>query len=149
MTKTTPFRPIQVEDWKKAYTKGASDKATKWKDNFLSTSGIAAAAASNEAQAAYVKAVTNTDIQALRQKRLAKLSDADFKGPVEKGGASLYSSGTSAKADKAASRVAPFLAELNSYVPTLPARTDNIDTNVDTRVKTIDHRLHDLKLKGS
>jgi hypothetical protein len=111
----------------------------------LNTSGIAAAAASDTAQKAYVAQMQNPAVLAVRQKKLKQLSDSDFQAPVQAGGPSLYSAGVNAKADKAAKGVGPYLAVIESVLPTLKAKTDDVSSNIDNRVKPIALALRNKK----
>jgi hypothetical protein len=131
--------------WGASYKDGAVRKAGKWQSNFLATTGIAAAASSDAAQAAYTRKMMDPAVLAVRQTKLKKLSDADFQAPVRAGGSGMYSSGVSAKADKAAKGVAPFLTTIQSVINTLPAKTDDVDANIDNRVKPLARALRAQK----
>lgn len=144
-----PKKIPTADEWAKEYKEGATRKASKWQKRFLETTGIAAAAASDEAQTRYETKMADPAILKLRQKKLAKLSDEDFKAPVRKTGPGIYSSAVAAKVDKAKSGVAPFLDVLREVVPTLEPPTDDIDTNIDKRVKPIARALHAKKLEGA
>jgi len=137
------------DEWEKEYREGVARKAAKWHKRFLETTGIAAAAASEEAQRAYEAKMSNPEILKLRQKKLAKLSDEDFKAPVRKAGPGIYSTAAQAKSEKAKKGVAPFLDVLRDILPELPPRTDDVDANIDNRVKPIARALHAKKLEGS
>lgn len=135
--------------WEASYKDGAQRKAGKWQTNFLGATGIAAAASSDAAQMAYQAKMMDPAVLAVRQKKLKKLSDADFQAPVRAGGSGLYSSGVAAKADKAARGVAPFLGVIQGVLNTLPPKTDNVDANIDNRVKPLARALRDAKRAGA
>lgn len=139
---------IDIGEWKVAYKKGAVGAGEKWKSNFLATSGVAAAASSEEAQNNYVEKMSDPGVLAKRQKRLQGLTDEDFKRPVREGGASLYTRGVSAKVDKAAEGFAPYASVINDVVATLPARTTDPVENVNNRVLPIVMALYDKAREG-
>jgi len=132
-------------DWEKEYREGASRKAGKWQANFLATTGISDAAKSDVAQAQYVAKMTNPEVLRTRQAKLRGLTDEDFKKPVRDGGSGMYSSAVAAKAPKAAKGVAPFLEEIGRVLPTLGLRTDDVDANIDNRVKPLARALRAKK----
>jgi hypothetical protein len=136
------------DQWEAAYKDGATRAASKWQTNFLATTGIATAAASDAAQKAYVTKMQDPKVLAVRQKKLKALSDTDFHNPVTIGGPSLYSTGINAKADKAAKGVAPVLATIAAVLPTLPAKVDDVATNINNRVTPIAVALRKMK-RGS
>lgn len=137
------------DEWEEEYKSGVSRKAGKWHKRFLETTGIAAAAASDEAQDAYVAKMSDAAVLALRKKKLEKLSDEDFKAAVRKGGAGMYSSAALAKSAKAKKGVGPYLDVLREVVPGLEPRGTDIDANIDNRVKPIARALHEKKMEGT
>jgi len=141
MPKTLPT----PAEWEAAYKEGASRKAQKWQTKFLATTGIADAAKSDAAQSSYVGKMTNPAVLATRQAKLRALTDEDFKKPVRDGGPGLYSTAVAAKSAKAAKGVAPMLEEITRVLPTLGAKTDDVDSNIDNRVKPIARALRAKK----
>lgn len=139
---------IDMTKWQAKYLKNAKAAGKEWHDNFLATTGIAAAAASDEAQDLYETMMRDDDVLARRQRELAKLSDEDFKRPVRTGGSSLYTRGIEAKADKAAKGFAPYAEVINTTVAALPARTADPETNVTNRVLPIVLALAEKKRSG-
>lgn len=139
---------IDINEWKESYKKGAVASGEKWKKEFLATSGIAAAASSEEAQNNYVAMMSDPGVLAKRQARLQGLSDEDFKRPVREGGASLYTRGVSAKVDKAAEGFAPYATVINDVVAGLPPRTTDPVDNVNNRVIPIVQALYDKAREG-
>jgi hypothetical protein len=132
-------------EWKTAYEDGATRKGEKWFNKFTTTTGIAAAASSDDAQKRFTEKMSKPEILALRQKKLRALTDEDFHAPVRRGGSALYTSAITAKSDKAAKGVAPFLSKIGEVLPTLKPKTDDVDANIDGRVKPIAKALRALK----
>jgi len=136
---------VSPAEWQRLYNEGASRNAGKWQANFLATTGIADAAKSDAAQTSYTAQMMNPAVLATRQAKLRALTDEDFKAPVKAGGSGLYSSAVAAKAAKAAKGVGPYLEEIARVVPTLGPKTDNVDTNIDNRVKPLARALRAKK----
>lgn len=143
-----PYTNISLTEATDAYRSGTSAKARKWMDKFLATSGIADAAKSDSAQRDYEAQMTNASVLKKRQRKLAALSDEDFKAPVRAGGQALYSSATAAKAPKWGKNFAPYAAKIDAVVPGLTPATDDVNANIDNRVKPIANALRELS-RGS
>ncbi len=139
---------INLAEWQDEYQKGVQAKGEKWRRRFLATSGIAEKAKSDAAESAYATGVQNAVANKLRQKKLAGITDADIKGPVERGGATLYSTPAQAKAPKAAKGFAPYAPIIDSTVANLPARTADAAANVAARVTPIAVALQNRKRQG-
>lgn len=133
-------------EWEAAYKAGATAKGSKWQTNFLGATGIAAAAASDTAQATYDRKMSDPAVRKVRQIKLKGLSDADFQNPVRVGGSGLYTAGVNAKSAKASKGVAPYLDEIARILPTLPAKTDDPMTNLTQRAGPIVTGLHAKKM---
>ena len=116
---------IDVSKAADAFESGATAAATKWKDAFLATTGMAEAAKSDAAQAAYEAKMTDPEVLGLRQKRLQVLNDEDFKAKVRVSGAALYSTGVRGTKAKWAKNFAPIAAAINGAVAGLPAKTSD------------------------
>jgi len=129
-----PRRKLDPALWERKYREGTARAAREWFDAFLATTGIAEAAKSDKAQQRFEAKMSDPAILKKRQKRLAELTDEDFKAPVRAAGAAVYSTATAAKAGKARKRVAPFLAEIARIVETLEEKTDDPRQNVINRV---------------
>ncbi len=140
--------PISITEWEDEYKKGVANKADKWRRRFLATSGIAEKAKSDAAESAYATGVQNAVANKLRQKKLAGISDADIKGPVERGGAGLYSTPAQAKSAKAAKGFSVYAPIIDSTVAGLPPRTADAAANVSARVTPIAVALQARKRVG-
>ena len=127
-------KKIDMAKWEAKYKKNAGAAGDEWLSEFLATTGIAAAASSDAAQKLYKDKMADDSIIAKRQKKLAKLTDEDFKAPARAVGAAGYKKGVEAKGGKAAKGFAPMAAVIDSVVAALPAKTTDAETNVRNRV---------------
>lgn len=127
-------KKIDMSKWEAKYKKNAAGAAEEWYADFMAATGIAAAAASAEAQKLYADKMADPAVIAKRQKKLAKLTDEDFKASVRIGGSALYRKGIEAKGGKAAKGFAPFAAVIDSVVAGLPAKGTDPEQNVLNRV---------------
>jgi hypothetical protein len=134
---------IDVNASADAFETGASGAAGKWANKYLATTGMAAAAKSQEAQAAYVAKMSDPEILAKRQKRLQNLTDEDFKAKVRVAGASLYSTGVRGTKQKWAKNFAPIAAAINAAVASLPAKTADPMTNLTQRAGPVVMAAHE------
>lgn len=139
---------ISISEWEDEYKKGVGNKADKWRRRFLATTGIAEKAKSDAAESAYATGVQNAVTNKLRQKKLAGISDADIKGPVERGGSALYSVPAQAKSAKAAKGFSVYAPIIDSTVAALPARQADAAANVAARVTPIAVALQNRKRQG-
>lgn len=136
---------INIQEWQDEYQKGVANKAEKWRRRFLATSGIAEKAKSDAAETAYAAGVQSAVSNKTRQKKLANVTDADIKGPVERGGSGLYSAPAQAKAPKAARGFAPYAPTIDSVTAGLPPRTADAAANVAARVTPLAVALQNQK----
>ena len=127
-------KKIDMSKWETKYKKNAGASGDEWLAEFLATTGIAAAASSAEAQKLYADKMADASIIAKRQRKLAKLSDEDFKAPARLVGAAGYKKGVDAKGGKAAKGFAPFAAVIDSVVAALPPKGVDPESNVLNRV---------------
>ncbi len=136
---------INITEWEDEYKKGVANKAEKWKKRFLATQGIAEKAKSDAAETAYASGVQAAVSNKTRQRKLAGITDADIKGPVERGGSGLYSTPAQAKSGKAAKGFAPYAPTIDAEVSRLPARQADAAANVAARVTPIAVALQNQK----
>lgn len=134
---------IDVQKAADAFEAGATAAATKWKDAFLATTGMAEAAKSEAAQQAYEEKMQDPEVLKLRQKRLAVLNDEDFKAKVSVSGAALYSGGVRGTKQKWAKNFAPIAAAINSAVAALPPRTSDPMANLTNRAGPVIMAAHE------
>lgn len=140
--------PINLEKALKKYKERTKVAAQDWYDELLSTTGIIAAATSEDAQKRYEEKMKDEKVLKLRQKRLAELTDADIHNAVKAVGPDAYKKGTAAKADKWKRRFEPYAKVIDETVARLePKGTDPLE-NVDKRVKPIVKALVDKKYEG-
>ena len=127
-------KKIDMSKWEAKYKKNAGAAGDEWLSGLLAATGIAAAASSPEAQKLYADKMADASVIAKRQRKLAKLSDEDFKAPARAVGAAGYKRGVEAKGGKAAKGFAPFAAVIDATVAALPAKGTDPETNVMNRV---------------
>ena len=133
---------IDVNEAKEAFEQGAAAAGEKWKKNFLATSGMADAAKSDDAQAAYVAKMQDAAILQKRQDRLAGLTDSDFKEKVRASGSTLYTTGVRGTKEKWARNYGPIADAINDVLPTLPPRTADPMTNLVERAGPVVMAAH-------
>ncbi len=130
-------KKIDMAKWEAKYKKNAGAAGDEWLAALTATTGIAAAAASPEAQKLYADKMSDASIIAKRQKRLAKLTDEDFKAPARAVGAAGYKKGIEAKGGKAARGFAPMAAVIDAAVAGLAPKGTDPESNVMNRVLPI------------
>jgi len=97
-----------------------------------------------DGQALYETQMKKTEVLARRNVGIGLVSDSDFKAAAKTKGATVIRSRVEGAVDKQVAGFRPHASALEGL--TLEPRTDDIDTNVDRRVKTIDRLLHSTKL---
>ncbi|TSA39925.1 hypothetical protein D4R30_00365 [archaeon] len=127
-------KKIDMSKWEAKYKKNAAAAGDEWYNDFMGATGIAAAASSDAAQKLYKDKMADDAVIAKRQKKLAKLTDEDFKAAVRIGGAALYKKGIEAKGGKAAKGFAPMAAVIDSVVAGLAPKGTDPEQNVLNRV---------------
>jgi len=137
--------PIDLSKALEKYKRNAKAASKDWYDGILSTTGIIAAATSEDAQRRYEEKMKDDKVLKLRQKKLAKLTDADIHNAVRAAGESAYRNAIDAKGDKWRREFDPYAKVIDSVVPSLPAKGTDPLENVDRRVKPIVKALHDKK----
>jgi len=85
-----------------------------------------------------------TEVLARRARAIEKVSDAEFRANAVTKGAKVIRERVEGAVDKQAEGFRPHAAALASL--TLEKRTDDIDTNIDRRVKPIARTLRATKL---
>jgi len=104
-------------------------------------------ATSDEAQALWISRMADPLVQKLRIVELGKYTDADLKKAMRDYGKGNYMTVTKTKADKWAEKFSKFAKEIDAVVPTLAAKTDDVDANIDNRVKPIARALRAKKFE--
>ncbi len=130
------------------YRAGVTSAAQKWFAKTKAATGVADAAKSDAAEASYAAGVGAAVANRTRQKKLAKITDADIKAGVDAVGAAGYSSAASAKTDKWAKNFAPYVPALQAAVNALPPKSSDAAQNVAARVTPIAVALQNAKRTG-
>jgi len=138
---------IDKSAWLDDYKSGATARSEKWLREYLRAPDKQRKAASDDAEKLYAEKVTAAIARKARQKSLSKVSESDFNKGAEDAGSGAYSSGVTAKADKALKKVGPYLDEIDRLMPTMPKRGADPMTNLTSRAGHIVKGLADLKKK--
>ena len=123
---------INLEQAKKRYKAGAASAGANYADGVRNTTGVIAKAIA--AEELYAARMQESIANRSRAKGLAKVSDADWQRQSSGPGAQRIGQGMIAAADKQSSNYAPYAAETDSIVGSMPARTSDPATNVSNRV---------------
>lgn len=104
-----------------------------------------ARASSDEAQRAYVTAISDPKVQARRQSKLKRLSEQDLNNAMEAKGAANYASGVQAGAPKWEKGFSPYAPIIDATVAGFPAKTRDVASNVSNRVTKLAQALRAKK----
>jgi len=144
VTRTVPT----ADAWLKKYRARVATSGQEWVDKTLAATGVAAAAKSDAAEATWAAKMTDAVSRKARQRGLASVTDEDIKNPIRAGGAGLWTTPTTAKAEKAGRKVAPYLEVIRAVLPTLPAKTADGLANLNARAGPIVQALQAKKRSG-
>ncbi len=135
-----PRMPSQAEI-NKAYKDAIPRVPGKYREGIQGTTGFIEAAVAGQSN--YETKMADTAVLARRGKRLAQLTDADWKNPALEKGAARIGQGMTAGADKQSRNYEPYRSALEGT--TLPARTTDPMANIDNRVKGVVRVMVDTK----
>lgn len=136
---------LNASEAKKDYVQYASSASDKLVREFTQRTDKVARGASAEAQASYEAAMRDPVVLKRRQKNLAKITEEEMNAAMRAKGASAYSAGVTASADKWERKVQPYFAEIDRVLPTMKARGRDVTANVQNRVLPIALALRKLK----
>jgi hypothetical protein len=129
--------PIDVSAAAEDYVSGAKAKVDKLIRKYTARTDILDKATSKEAEDAF-KARVATDLAlAKRRAHLKDLSVSELHDAMRKAAPVTYPAGVEGAKGRYQKRVDPFMKELDSIVPKLPARTADARSNVVSRVVPI------------
>ena len=123
-----------LEDIKKHYREGATVAPSRFKDA-VATSDWKTPAASADAEALYAAKMAEVVSEQRRRKGIDKTGNEEWRSEAINKGAVRIGPGMTGAVDKQASNYSPFKAALEGV--SLPGRTADPMTNIDTRVKPI------------
>jgi hypothetical protein len=126
--------PIDTNSAMEEYKSRTSQAGTKLVSRYRAATNKLARATSDAAQNAYKAAMSDPKVLERRRSNLRKLSEEDLNRNMELKGASAYSAGTSAGADKWGRNFAPYASVIDSTTASLPERTRDPVANVTNRV---------------
>lgn len=126
---------ISQEKLKEKYARNSAASAQDLVDNYIAATGKLDKAKSPAAQAAYEAAMRDPEVLARRLKNLGKVQESDMNAAMAAKGASAYSQGTAAAAEKQARNMAPYLDVQDKVKAALPPRSRDGMANVDNRLK--------------
>jgi len=136
---------IDRAKWKDKYTRNTAAATGDLVDGYVARTDKVTRMASDDAQKNFEDAMRDAAVLKRRQSKLKKLSESDLNDAMRTKGATRYAEGTAASADKALANVEPYLAELETIVTKLPARTRDPRKNVMDRVVPIAVGLSEKK----
>jgi len=137
-----------AEEWGKKYRQRVATSGSEWVEKTLAATGIAEAGKSNEAEEAYSAKMAVVIAEKRRQKGLSNVTDEDIKRPIRAGGSALWTTATSAKAEKAQQGVAPVLADIAAALPNLPKRSADPVANVARVTAMVQALVEGKKRRG-
>lgn len=139
---------INKSNWLQDYKNGTAANSDKLVRNYTQATGKLAAATSDAAQKNFEDAMKDPRVLARRNAELKKLTEADLNKGMEATGASAYREGTTNNAEKALSRVGPYLDEIDTIKTSLKPRTRDAAQNVNNRVLPLATGLAAKKARG-